>query len=131
MFAHDKAASVVLDALWEHPDFRAFFYQHGYALSDLGPLVHKVFVPAYLHVKTSLQGGELELLEAQVADNVLVPLSDRPHFREMWESWDQETRDAFVREQIEMELAREMFRRYEMLFMTSYRQAFVAYLGER
>ena len=131
MYVYDKAASVVLDTLWERLDFRAFFYQHDYTLSDLGPLIHQVFVPAYLRVKASLQGGELELLEAQVADDVLVPLYQRPNFREMWESWDQETRDAFVREQIEMALAREMMQHHEALFMEAYRRAFVAYLEAR
>ena len=131
MYVYDKAASVVLDALWERPDFRVFFDQHGYTLSDLGSLVHKVFVPAYLRVRTSLQGGELELLEAKVTDDVLVPLHDRSNFRELWESWDQETRDVFVREQIEMGLAHEMLSHHEGLFVEAYRQAFEAYLDER
>ncbi len=131
MYVYDKAASVVLDTLWERPEFRAFFYQHGYTLSALGALVHKVFVPAYLHVRESLQGGELELLEAQVTDTVLVPLHNRPSFREMWESWDQETRDAFVREQIEMELARAMVERHGPLFEQAYRRAFEAHLEGR
>ena len=131
MYVYDKAASVILDALWERPDFRAFFYQHHYTLSDLGPLIHQVFVPAYLRVKASLQGGELELLEAQVAEDVLVPLYRRPNFRHMWESWDQKTRDAFVREQIEMILAREMMQQHEALFADAYRQAFMAYLDAR
>ncbi len=131
MYVYDKAASVVLDALWERQDFRAFFYRHNYALPDLGPLIHRVFVPAYLRVKESLQGGELELLEAQVADDVLVPLYRRPNFRKMWDSWDQETRDVFVREQIEMALARELLRHYETLFLNAYYQAFEAYLETR
>ena len=131
MSVYDKAASVVLDTLWERPDFRASFHQHDYTLNDLGPLIHQVFVPAYLRVKASLQGGELELLEAQVADDVLVPLYQRPNFREMWESWDQETRDVFVREQIEMALALEMLQQHEALFRDAYYRAFVAYLEGR
>ena len=131
MYVYDKAASVILDALWERSDFRTFFYRRDYTLGDLGSLVHKVFVPAYLHVKESLRGGELELLEAQVADDVLVPLHDQPNFRELWKSWDQETRDAFVREQMEMELARAMVARHETLFVEAYRQAFADYLEAR
>ncbi len=126
---YDKAASVVLDVLWDDLAFREFFHQHDYTLSDLGPLIRVVFVPAYLSVRDALQGGELELLEAQVTEDLLTPLYDRANFRELWESWDQSTRDAFLREQSEMKLAQLLVMVYDQQLADAYRQAFLAYIG--
>lgn len=127
----DKAASLVLDALWEVPEVRRFFNLHGYTLADLGPLVHRVFVPAYLRVKQALQGGELEQLEAQVTGDLLAPLNDHPHFREMWDAWDAPTRAAFLREQSEMALARLLVTAHPDQLTEAYQQAFRAFLAER
>jgi hypothetical protein len=127
MCVYCKAASAVLDTLWESDDFRDFFYELGYELAELGPLTHDVFVPAYLQFKHTLQGGELEMLEAQVTEDMLAPLYDRPSFREIWEAWDQATREEFVREQSEMELARLLVMVYDAQLDEAYRQAFVAY----
>jgi len=125
MCIYCKAASAVLDSLWDDHDFRHFFHRQGYELSQLGPLTHDVFVPAYLRVKRSLQGGELEMLEAQVAQDVLAPLYRRPHFREIWEQWDQATRDAFLREQSEMRLAERLGMAYSARLSEAYRRAFM------
>lgn len=128
---YDRAASVVLDALWQNAEFRAFFHQYDHTLADLGPLVHRVFVPAYLQVKASLQGGPLELIEAQVTEDLLTPLHDRPTFRELWEHWDAATRAAFLREQSEMALAQLLVQTHEAPFSDAYRQAFRAFLAEQ
>ncbi len=124
MCGYCKAASAVLDALWEDDDFREFFYSKGYELSDLGPLTHDVFVPAYLSVKRMLHGGELELLEAEIAQDVLGPLYDRPSFRAVWESWDQSTREEFLREQSETKLGLLLVRVHSGWLMDAYTQAF-------
>jgi hypothetical protein len=125
MCVYCKAASAILDTLWEDREFRSFFYDMGYELSDLGPLVHDVFVPAYLRVKRALRGGELEMLEAQVTEDVLSPLYNRPNFREMWDVWDQATRDEFVREQSEMQLALLLVMAYDTRLLDAYKQAFL------
>jgi hypothetical protein len=128
MCVYCKAASAVLDALWDDHEFRSFFHNRGYELSHLGPLTHDVFVPAYLRVKQSLQGGELEMLEAQVTQDILAPLYRRPHFREIWEQWDQATRDAFLREQSEMHLAELLVMVYDARLSDAYRQGFIDYV---
>jgi hypothetical protein len=131
MCVYCKAASAVLDILWESDDFREFHYDLGYELAELGPLTHDVFVPAYLRIKQLLQGGELEMLEAQVTEDMLAPLYDRPSFREIWEAWDQATREEFVREQSEMELARLLVMVYDTQLDEAYRQAFLNYHNSR
>lgn len=124
MCVYCKAASAVLDTLWEDREFRAFFHERGYELSDLGPLTHDVFVPAYLHVKRALQGGELEMLEAQVTQDLLAPLYNRPSFREFWEAWDQSTRDEFLREQSEMQLAGLLMMAFDQRLSDAFKRAF-------
>lgn len=131
MCVYCKAASAVLDILWESDNFREFYYDLGYELAELGPLTHDVFVPAYLRIKRMLQGGELEMLEAQVTEDMLAPLYDRPSFREIWEAWDQATREEFVREQSEMELARLLVMVYDTQLDEAYRQAFLNYHNSR
>lgn len=128
MCVYCRSASAILDTLWSDEDFRAFFYDHGYELSDLGPLTHDVFVPAYLRVKRLLEGGALEMLEAQVAQDILGPLYDRPSFREMWEAWDQATREAFLREQSEMQLGLLLVMAYDGQLAEAYKQAFEQYI---
>jgi hypothetical protein len=130
MSLYDKAAGAVLDKLWEDHEFRVFFYDLGYELADLGPLIPRVFVPAYLDFKHSLEGGALEMLEAQVTQDLLSPLYDRPNFREMWEQWDQPTRDAFLREQSEMQLGLLLVMVYETELAEVYQDAFLDYLDE-
>jgi hypothetical protein len=129
MHVYDKAASVVLDTLWDDVEFRGFFRAREYGLNELGPLVHEVFVPAYLRVRRSLQGGELEMLEAQVTEDLLTPLHDRPTFRQMWESLDQPAREEFLVEQSEMQLAQLIVMVHGGTLAEAYKQAFAAYLG--
>lgn len=128
MQVYDKAASAVLDNLWEDWDFRAFFHTRGYELVDLGSLVSAVFVPAYLAVKRSLTGGQLEMLEAQVTEDVLAPLHNRPSFREAWDQWDQATRDQFLREQSEMQLGLQLVSAYRPALSKAYQDAFLKHL---
>ncbi|MBN2303974.1 MAG: hypothetical protein JXQ72_05830 [Anaerolineae bacterium] len=122
-----KAASAVLDTLWQDEDFRVFFHRQGCDLGDLGRLTHDVFVPAYLRVKRGLEGGTLEMLETQVVDDLLMPLYARDTFRAMWESWDQATRDMFLREQSEMQLSELLVQVYGGRLVEAYRQAFQKY----
>jgi hypothetical protein len=131
MCVYCRAASAVLDELWGSDDFRAFFYDLGYELAELGPLTHDVFVPAYLRIKRLLQGGELEMLEAQVTEDILGPLYNRPSFREVWEAWDQATREEFIREQSEMELGRLLVMVYDVQLDEAYRQAFLDYINSQ
>lgn len=129
MCVYCKAASLVLDTLWDDDEFRDFFYDYEHELADLGPLIHDVFVPAYLRVKQLLQSGELSILEAQVTEDLLAPLYDRSTFREMWESWDQATRNEFLREQSEMKLAQLLMMVYDLQLAEAYRAAFLDHLG--
>jgi hypothetical protein len=131
MCVYCKAASAILDTLWDDQDFRAFFYDLGYDLGDLGAVTHDVFVPAYLTIKRLLQGGALEMLEAQVTEDLLAPLYNRPHFREMWEAWDQATRDEFLREQSEMQLGMLVAMAYDGQLADAYKQAFLDHIGQR
>ncbi len=131
MCMYCRAASAVLDQLWEDREFRAFFHSMGYDLGDLGPLTHDLFVPAYLSVKGSLKGGALELLEAQVTEDLLAPLYARDRFREIWEAWDQATRDSFLREQSEMQLAQLVALAYDAQLSEAYRHSFLTYLQRR
>lgn len=128
MCVYCKAASAVLDTLWDNMEFRDYFHEQGYELGDLGPLTHDTFVPAYLSVKKLLKGGALEMLEAQVTEDLLGPLYDRPNFREIWEAWDQPTRDEFLREQSEMQLGLLLVMAYDAQLADAYQQAFEQYL---
>src|SRR5215471_1010824 len=105
MCVYCSAASRMLDLLWEDDDFRDYFHARGRDLSDLGKLTHEVFVPAYRKVKDALDPAGLRMLEAQLTQDMLQPFYDRPGFRQVWEEWDQPTRDAFVQEQSEVALA--------------------------
>lgn len=129
MCVYCKAASAILDTLWDDPEFRDFFYDQGYELGDLGALTHEVFVPAYLSIKRLLQGGALEMLEAQVTEDLLTPLYNRPNFREIWEVWDQATRDAFLREQSETQLGLLVAMAYDGQLADAYKQAFLNHIS--
>ena len=131
MCVYCRAASAVLDTLWDDGEFRAFFHGLGCDLGSLGPLTHDVFVPAYQGVTRSLQGGALEMLEAQVAEGILAPLYNRPHFREMWEAMDQTARDAFLRQQLEMQLATLVVLDYSSLLAEAYKLAYQVYQHKR
>jgi hypothetical protein len=127
MCVYCKAASTILDTLWEDHNFRAFFYDQNTDLGALGPLTHDIFVPAYQSVKRSLKGGTLEMLEAQVTEDVFGPLVARSHFREMWESLDQRARNAFLDEQSEIRLASLLVVSFAAQFARAYQQAYRAH----
>ena len=124
MCVYCKAASAVLDTLWVDAGFRDYFRHQGTDLRQLGVIMHSVFVPAYLDVRQGLAGGPLELLEAQVTEDLLGPFYDRPGFRELWDAWDQSTRDAFLREQSEMGLGRLLVAGYASALADAYCRAF-------
>jgi len=125
MCVYCRAASAVLDALWDDPGFREDYVRRGYDLTGLGKLVHDVFVLAYLDVRRALQGGPLEMLEAQVTEDVLGPLADRPNFRALWDEWDPPTREAFLREQSEMQLGLLIVAAHESRLAGAYKAAFL------
>ncbi len=127
MSLYDQAASKVLDMLWEEEDFRSYFHSLGVDLADLGPLTVEVFVPAYIRVKKSLDIRSLELLEADVTQDLLEPFYDRPGFRQVWNEWDQETRDEFIREQSEMRVATLLIQIYAEQFAEAYKTSFEMY----
>ncbi len=122
-----KSASMVLDTLWSEPDVREYFHSLGAELSDLGPLTHAVFVPAYRAVKDQLDAEAMTLFEAQVTEDLLTPFYNRPGFRQVWDEWDQTMRDEFVREQTELSLAKLLIRFYAEEFTESFKAAFSAY----
>ncbi len=122
-----KAASTVLDMLWQEPELREHFHHLGYELSDLGAQIHEVFVPAYRSVKDQLDAPALLMLEAQVTQDLLEPFYDRPGFRQIWDEWNQETRDEFIREQSEVQLAQLLLRFYTDEFADAYKAAHVAH----
>jgi hypothetical protein len=122
-----KAASMVLDTLWAEPDMRQHFYAQGVELSDLGPLTHEVFVSAYRAVKDQLDAEAMALFEAQVTEDLLAPFYDRPGFRQVWDEWNQEMREEFIREQSELNLALLLIRFYQEEFAESYKHAFAVY----
>jgi hypothetical protein len=124
MCIYCKAASMVLDTLWAEPDVRQHFYAQSVELSDLGPLTHGVFVPAYRWVKDQLDAEAMALFEAQVTEDLLAPFYDRPGFRQVWDEWNQEMRQEFIREQSELSLAQLLIRFYTEEFAESYKRAF-------
>lgn len=125
-----KAASTVLDTLWAETDLRDYFYDLSVDLSVLGPLTHEVFVPAYRAVKDQLDLEAMHLLEAQVTEDLLAPFYDRPGFRQVWEEWDQLTREDFIREQSELQLAELLLRFYADEFAAAYKAAYKSYAVE-
>jgi hypothetical protein len=126
-----KAASSVLDMLWEDPDVRSEFNLLGADLSELGPLTHEVFVPAYRKFKGALDMSALSMLDAQVTQDLLEPHYDKKTFREAWDEWSDTTRTGFVREQTEVKLAQLLFHFYSEDFRTAYLGAYRAYREKR
>ncbi len=126
-----RAASRVLDYLWDDPEFRAIFTREGYDLGALAPLLHEVFAPAYRRVRRSLEGGPLEVLEAEVVEAVLAPLNELPRFRELWREWSQHERSLFLRENSEMALGQRLAEAYPVTLGDAFRDAFRAYLRRR
>jgi hypothetical protein len=49
----------------------------------------------------------------------------------MWDAWDRDTFEEFLREQSEMQVAHLLMMVYDMQMDEAYRQAFVAYLDGR
>jgi hypothetical protein len=131
MSAYTTAANYVLDTLWEDERFRQYFYDLGAELADLGPLIQKVFEPCYLELKAGLDQTALQMLESQVTVDLLNPLQQNPQFRQMWAEWDTETREEFVKEQSELQLARLLIQVYDQQFAAAYRQAYSAYLAHK
>ncbi len=119
-----KAASTILDMLWEETDMRDYFHDQGVDLSGLGPLTHEVFVPAYRTVKDTLDRNALALLEAQVTQDMLEPYYDKPGFRQVWDEWDTASREEFARETSELELARLLYNFYAEDFAAAYEDAY-------
>jgi hypothetical protein len=90
-------------------------------------LTHEVFAPAYLQMKGNLDSEGLALLEAEVTEDLLSPYYERPGFRRIWDEWDQETRDSFVREQSEVALAQLLLKLYAEDFADAYKAAYADY----
>lgn len=131
MSRYTKAASHILDTLWEDDDFRQYFYDLDAELADLGPLVQLVFEPAYLRLKSEMDPNALEMLESQVTTDLLAPLHRRPGFREMWEQWDADTRQDFIDEQTELQLAKLLIQVYDRQLDAAYRAAYANYLAQQ
>jgi len=131
MSTYTKAASFVLDTLWENEDFRDYFYHLDAERADLGPLPQVVFEPAYLQLKAGLDDAALQMLEAQVTTDLLTPLHRRPGFREMWEQWDSQTRQEFIDEQSELQLAKLLIQVYDRQLDAAYRAAYANYLAQQ
>ncbi len=122
-----KAASAALDILWQDPEVRSTFYEMGADLSDLGPLTHEVFVPAYRKFKDSLDVSALTMLDAQVTQDLLEPVFEKPSFRQAWEGWNEDTRNGFVREQTEVKLVELLMKFYADDFLEAYKAAYADY----
>ena len=125
-----KAASVVLDMLWEDDEVRDEFRALGADLADLGPLTHEVFVPAYLNFKSNVDVTALSMLDAQLTQDFLEPHYEKKTFREAWDTWDDSTRNGFVREQSEIMLARLLMNFYTDDFFQLYKAAYQGYLAQ-
>lgn len=130
MSAYTKAASFILDTLWQDDGFREHFHRLGVSLADLGHLVDTVFVPAYLWFKRSLDPADLARLQKSVVVPLIIPLLRQPSFREMWEQWDQATQLAFVREQTELPLAKLLIQVYHQQLDAAFRQAYARYSAQ-
>lgn len=131
MSAYTPAANHVLDTLWADQSFRQYFYDLGAELADLGPLIQTVFEPAYLRFKAELDSDALLMLESQVTLDMLAPLQRRAGFREMWAEWDQQTRDEFVKEQSELQLAKLLIQVYDQQLAAAYQRAYRDYLAQK
>lgn len=130
MSAYTKAASFILDTLWQDDGFREYFRHLGVSLADLGHLIDTVFVPAYLWFKRSLDPADLARFQKSVVVPLIIPLLRQPSFREMWEQWDQATQLAFVREQTELPLAKLLIQVYHQQLGAAFRQAYARYSAQ-
>ncbi len=131
MCLYCAAGSELLDRLWEDESFRQYFHERGYDLRALGKLLHKVFTPAYMRFKETLDPRALAMLEAQVTDDIMMPLLDKKGFLELWQSWSEDEREAFAAEQREVHLVRLLLQVYEDELRRVYIGAFEKYLTEQ
>lgn len=114
---YTSAASEILDRLWDNYEgFAAYFHARDVSLRDLGHLLEEVFVPAYLHVKSNLDRGALYSLNNEITENVLGGLLNKPGFRDLWNEWDDHTRQTFLQEPIEELLGRILFEEHAEQF---------------
>ena len=131
MCIHCKAASAVLDMLWEDERVRAEFLRLGADLNTLGPLTHEVFAPAYRRFKKNLDPTAILMLDADVMQDVLRPHYEKDNFREAWDDWGDATRSGFVHEQSEVKLAQLLMRFYAEQFFDAYKSAYVVYRAQQ
>ena len=131
MCVHCKAASAVLDMLWEDARTRAEFGDLGADLNILGPLTHEVFAPAYRRFKKNLDPTAVLMLDAEVVQDVLKPHYEKDSFREAWDEWGDSTRSGFVHEQSEVKLAQLLMRFYAEQFFEAYKSAYVVYRAQQ
>jgi hypothetical protein len=131
MCVHCKAASAILDMLWEDPRVRDEFSRLGVDLSTLGSLTHEVFAPAYRRFKKNLDAAALSMLDADVVQDVLKPHYEKDTFREAWDDWGDATRSGFVQENSEVKLAELLMRFYNDEFFEAYRSAYVVYRAQQ
>ena len=82
------------------------------------------------HVDLLLGAQAGRVLEAQVAETVLVPLNEQAHFRDLWREWNQHERSLFLRENAEMLLGERLAEAYPSLFADAFRDAFRASLRD-
>ncbi len=128
MGIYTSAASEILDRLWENYDgFAAYFHARDVSLRDLGHLLDEVFVPAYLHVKSNLDRGAVYSLHHEITENVLGGLLNKPGFRDLWDEWDDHTRQTFLQEPVEELVGRILFEDYAEQFAQMFIAAFERY----
>lgn len=127
MSFYETAASRMLDMLWDDKGFREHCHLLGADLVALGHLIAAVFVPAYVSVKSKLDPHALMMIEAQITEDLLTPFYDRPGFHAIWDRWDSETRDTFIKEQSEAKLAELLINIFFDEFAEAYLRAYEAH----
>ncbi|MBI5930285.1 MAG: hypothetical protein HY862_13325 [Chloroflexi bacterium] len=128
MGIYTSAASEILDRLWEgYEGFAAYFHERDVSLRDLGHVLEEVFVPAYLHVKSNLDRSALYSLQHEITEDVLGGLMHKPGFRNLWDEWDDHTRQTFLQEPIEEQLGRMLFEGHADQFAQIFIAAYEAY----
>jgi hypothetical protein len=128
MCVYCKAASTVLDLLWEAPLARNHFARLGADLAELGTLVHEVFAPTYKAFKARQDVSTLARLDEEVRNELLSPYSQKPNFQEAWSNWGDETKNTFLREQFEAKVAALLMRHYADDLFQAYKTAYDGYL---
>jgi hypothetical protein len=131
MCVYCKAASTVLDLLWEAPTARNHFTRLNADLPGLGALVHQVFAPAYKAFKARQDVSTLAGFDEQVRNELLSPFVEKPTFREAWGNWGDETRNTFLREQFEAKVAALLMRHYGEELFQVYKAAYADYLSKK